>query len=136
MSWEWYLREIGGTGLRILPDLEICSLVGMRFYERTFFVWNEKEQRYYIAFNYEDLREGFNDEQIEGLCHELEHYYLTKLLKTLAIPTRKGLYPEWITSNPSFIYPHKSCKPQFYNSCNVSDIFPNNSFTTSLILAF
>jgi hypothetical protein len=73
----------------------------LRFYEISHFEWNEKEEAFYIVFGYD--REPFNDEKIEALCHEFEHYHLTKLLKSIKIPPHKnGLYPEWITSNPSF----------------------------------
>lgn len=110
----------------IFEDLKIHVSVLLRFYEICRFEWDKEEETFLISFNYE--REPFNNEKIESLCHELEHYDLTKLLKSWNISTGKsGLYPEWITSNPSFL-PGEENKPFWEKKgvrLQVKPIFPH-----------
>jgi len=97
---ERLFKNMPYTNLNIYPDLIIYS--SMALSSLVISCFEVDEQMYSIVFNHFEIQKGFNDEHEESLCHELEHYNLTKLLKSMNVPTdAKGYYPEWITSNPS-----------------------------------
>ena len=95
------------TPLKLLDDLyiswgpDIENLIVPKVSTTIAVFYQGKKGEYHILYANYPLFLPEN-EVIETLIHELEHYYLTKVLKNLGISTwRHGLYPEWITSEPS-----------------------------------
>ena len=70
--------------------------------ELAIFYFGRVDRRFHILFSRYPAFLS-EDELIETLLHELEHYVLTRILKRLGVKANgNGLYPEWITSKPSF----------------------------------
>ena len=119
LNFTWKTRE---TPLKLLDDLHISwgpdleNLIVPKVSTTIAEFYQGKKGEYHILYARCPLFLPEN-EVIETLIHELEHYYLTKVLKNLGISTwRHGLYPEWITSEPSF---HRKERVRMYGSCHM-----------------
>jgi len=105
MNYEMHSPEIP---LMIFEDLLVhwgVDIVNLKVAkwpsEVAIFYFGCGDQRFHILFS---RYPGFlsEDELLETLLHEMEHYDLTRILRKLGIKSNvHGLYPEWIISKPS-----------------------------------
>ena len=96
---------------RVLDDLKVLAVdwlkyekIGKRYFKRNgeFTDYVNTHKAFFILLRKED--EFYTEQdQIETLLHELEHYDISKTLLAIGIPPSRGqaLYPEWVHSNPS-----------------------------------
>jgi len=114
--------------MRFLDDLEIFfaynSSLGKRIQAELSFTWIDEgengrsREAWVILFAPLMRREKMQNQLPEVLVHELEHYYVAKLLLSWNIPARLSImterngqyayldlspYPEWTHSEPSYL---------------------------------